>query len=110
MKILGTLTLDLASEILGTGFKRFSSPTGIDGLAKEVEGGVEILAVDASIRGMGFFRNFIKHCKEEYDTIILWEVWNPDLAEALVRYGFQRVDRDIRGENVSGYEWKKGSG
>ena len=106
MGVLGITKPDLVSELLGTGFRRFYSSTGINGLAKMIgEDRLDILAVDATNPGTGQFRVFIEQAKKEFATIYLWEVWNPILAETLQRYGFQactQVDKDT-GEILNGY-------
>lgn len=110
--ILGELTLDPVSQVLGTGYLRFQSPTGIDGLAKVKENRLDLLAFNALVPGVGQFRRFIGRCKREYETICIWEVWNPWLHEVLQRYGFRaysEVDRDTD-ERLEGYRYDGGRG
>ncbi len=69
-------------------FMRFSTRDGMNGLAREEPGWLDILAVDADEPGTGQFRRFIAACQESYQVIRIWEVWNPIVADALGRYGF----------------------
>jgi len=111
MSVLGITKPDVISELLGTGFHRFYSLTGINGLAKMIsEDRLDILAVDATNPGTGQFRAFIEQAKREFATIYLWEVWNPILAEILQRYDFQtctQVDKNT-GEILNGYRYDGG--
>lgn len=87
--------------LTGADWVKFSSPTGIDGLAFEVDGNLHILAVSAKEKGKGHFREFIRLCKREYPEIRIYEVWNPWLDKALERYGF--IDL---GEVTGGRMWR----
>ena len=106
MTVLGNTTPDFVSKILGTGYLRFQSPTGINGLAKEEGSHLHILAVDATQEGKGQFRAFIKRCKHEYKSVSVWEVWNPVIEKALERYGFHRVKEFQIDAEVEGWRWK----
>ncbi len=112
MNVLGETYPDPISRLLGTKLFRFRSPTGLNGLAKTVgDDRLDLVAVDASIPGIGQFRTFIKRAKQEYAIICIWEVWNPMLEEVLPRYGFQPhmgIDKDT-GEPLNGYRWMKDS-
>lgn len=112
LKVLGSTGPDPTAVLLGTGYVRFSSQTGIDGLAKLVGHTLEILAVHARKQGTGQFRNFITQAKEEYLTIKLWHVWNPFLEAALDRYGFRLVKErvvfvDASSEVIEGWRWDR---
>lgn len=107
MSVLGDTIPDIISAILGTGYLRFQSPMGMNGLAKEEGIHLHILAVDASEKGKGQFREFIQQCKNEYEVISLWEVWNPIVETALQRYGFQRVEEFRIDAVVKGWRWEK---
>lgn len=63
--VLGQTCIDPILVTLGTGYSRFESPTGIDGLAKEERDGeaLHILAVVTVFQGRGSFRNFITEAK-----------------------------------------------
>lgn len=97
---------DLAGQILGTGYNRFVSHCGIDGLAKENGDRLNLLAVGSSNPGTGQFRNFIAECKRFYKTICIWECWNPILPPILERYGF-KSETEIQGDGevLDGYRW-----
>ena len=108
--VLGQINRDPVNEILMTGYSRFESPTGIDGLAKERGDRLDLLAFNALIPGTGQFRRFIQRCKSEYETVCIWEVWNPMLHEVLPRYGFRAYserDRDT-GAPLEGYRYDAG--
>lgn len=109
MGVLGSITPDPFNQLLGTGYSRFQSSTGMNGLAKEHKKRVDILALDATKPGTGQLRKFIDRCKREYKTICIWEVWNPWLRDVLKRYGFytyQAFDRDS-GEWLAGYRYDR---
>lgn len=94
--VLGQLIADPVSDILGTGFNRFASASGIDGLAKVEGTRLDILALVSNNPATGQFREFIRQCKESYTTIVIWEVMNLTLEAALKRYGFKAgVDSEI---------------
>lgn len=99
--------------MLGTGYEQFHSPTGMNGLAKVDGDRLDILALDASAPGTGQLRAFIDQCKREFETICIWEIWNPLLEEILRRYGFRAfkraVDKDTD-EEMDGYRYDAGKG
>lgn len=105
---LGAIYLDLTSVLLGTGYDRFSSPTGIQGLAKQDGSRLDLLAIDASDPGKGQFREFMRQAKSEFEQIFIWEVWNPLLKEILVRYGFRPAVGFFEGEMLTGFWWRAG--
>lgn len=107
MAVLGITMPDFVSDILGTGFMRFESPTGISGLAKTDDTRLDILAVDATTPGFGQFREFIKQCKSEYESIYIWEVWSPIMHSALERYGFHQIKEFQIDADVEGWRWTK---
>ncbi len=107
MSVLGTTEPHWASAMLGTGYEQFHSPTGINGLAKVNGDRVDILALDARDPGSGQFRTFMDQCKQEFETICIWEVWSPVLRSVLPRYGFSpfsEVDKDT-GEALKGFRY-----
>ncbi len=110
MSVLGTTYPDPFGAILNTGFERFNSPTGINGLVRVEGGQLEILAVDATKPGTGQFRKFMKQCKQEYEAIIVWEVWNKGLEQVLVRYGFtpHAGIEPLTQEPLTGMRWDAG--
>lgn len=104
--IMGNTCPDPFGMMLGTGYYRFESMTGIDGLAKESGERIDILALATkhALR-QGRFRNFIQQLKKQYQTICIWEIWNPWLEPVLIRYGFKPVSEVHYGENVTGVRW-----
>lgn len=80
---------DPVGAALGTGFSRFRTPTGLHGLAAVAPGRLYILAVVSDAPGKGHFRDFITTAKAHFDEIGVWSIWSPELAAALVRYGFE---------------------
>jgi hypothetical protein len=109
MSVLGIVTPDAVALMLGTGYERFVSPTGISGLARVSGKRLDILAVNAIRRGTGQFRSFIARAKQEYETVCVWEIANPLLDIVLPRYGFRRVlEIDERtGEWIDGHRYDK---
>lgn len=110
--VLGATSEDRIGKALGTGFMRFSSPVGINGLAKVSPGfRLEILAVDAVRPGNGHFKHFIERAKQEFNVICIWHVTSEILMDCLPRYGFrpweerQRVNGEF--EHMDGWRWDK---
>jgi hypothetical protein len=103
--------------MLKTHYREFHSPFGVDGLAKELNGGkhLDVLAfyIPPHRQGQGRLRTFITEAKKQYTEISVWEIGNPVLESALTRYGFepatkQEWDRiNKRHETVTGMVWKK---
>lgn len=92
---------------LGTGFDEFNALCGVNGLAKEYDAVIEILAVDADTPGTGQFRAFVSALKESFNAIFIWEVWNPTLEAVLLRYDFRPVTRQEEdGEMLAGFKWE----
>lgn len=105
---IGDVVLDPVGEILGTGYCRFQSAVGIDGLAKWTPDRLDLLAVTTRTPGRGRFRVFISLAKQYYKTICVWVDINPIVGEALERYGFRRVtEKQFDGEIVEGWRWDK---
>lgn len=108
MNALGKVTPDPAGTILGTGFKRFYSRSGIDGLARENGDRLDILAVVANKPGKGQFRSFIATCQKQYRTVCVWGIFNPLLEEILGRYGFTpETEIDQWGMPLVGMRWDR---
>jgi|SRR3974390_1069904 len=113
--MLGPNSLHWASKLLKTHYREFHSPFGIDGLAKETNGGktLSILAVHTQQRRQGRFRSFMEEAKKEYTEIFVWEISNPILENALKRYGFSHTSHtewdsfNQRNETIQGMVWKK---
>lgn len=97
---------DPVGTLLSTGYQRFSAFNGLKGLAKSAHGRLDILALvnDTSTRGL--VRQFITHAKQEFLTICVWEIWNPALHDALLRYGFTpETEVGPDGVPVTGLRW-----
>lgn len=108
MSVLGQTCPDPVGLILGTGFQRFESPIGIEGLAKENGSSLDILAVVNPSDQRGRFRQFIARAQAEYSTICVWEIFNPAVEAALGRYGFApEVELAATGEPLRGMRWDK---
>lgn len=104
--MLGKTEPDPFGQLLGTGFQRFKSHCGVNGLAKEIgQMRLEVLAVESTKPGTGQLRKFVELTKKNYKGVIFWEVWNEDLSKALVRYGFRPVEKTDEFETISGLGW-----
>lgn len=108
IELLGRLEVCPIGQILGTGYWRFFSPWGIDGLAKWQEDRLDLLAVAANAPGRGHFREFIKQAQKRFRTICIWHDMNPIVAPMLVRYGFA-AETEIQGDGevVPGWRWDR---
>jgi hypothetical protein len=96
---------DLASMILGTGYDHFVSSTGMHGLGRETGERLDVLAVVTLSPGQGQFRQFIQEAKRFYQTICVWEDWNPIITGAMSRYGFTPMTDIQEGETLTGWRW-----
>lgn len=79
---------DPVGTLLSTGYQRFTAFNGLEGLAKSSHGRLDILAVHNNTTASGLLRQFITAAKQEFSHICVWEIWNPALHDALLRYGF----------------------
>lgn len=106
--LMGQFEPDPVGEMLGTWYMKFQSPTGIGGLAKWSDERLDLLAVHASFKGKGQFREFIRIAKHRFKTICVWEDMNPIMGPMLRRYGFS-PETEIQGwgEAVSGWRWDR---
>jgi hypothetical protein len=109
MSVLGPLKPDPIGAALGTGYLRFRSPLGVNGLCRIAGKRLEILAVDSNHPGCGHFAEFIRQAKKEFDTICVWYVTSQILRDCLPRYKFRPWnERQLcRGEweSLEGYRW-----
>lgn len=111
MEAFITMSPDPVAKMLGTGYSRFVSQSGIDGLCKIDGDTLCILAVHATKPNSGQFRDFVSKSKAQFPTIKIYEVWNPDLESALDRYGFRKLRERVfcagESEMVDCYRWDK---
>lgn len=108
--MLGVMEPDPVGLLLGTGYQRFASPFGIDGLCIVTATCLDLLAVEARTPRHGHFRHFIQQCKNRFQEIVIWHVDNPILKSALIRYGFEptlQIGPD--GERIPGFRWERPS-
>lgn len=78
------------NNVAESGFYCFTSPYGLDGMAKQTGKRLDLLAVAAQSPGSGQWRNFLAQAKIEFEQIVIWELWNADFAQRLrERYGFR---------------------
>lgn len=98
---------DPVGYVLNTGYYRFESPLGLDGLARIDGDHLELLAVVTRTRREGSFRAFIAMAKEHFPAVSVWNIWNDIVRDALVRYGFKPASYvEWDGEHVEGLQWK----
>jgi hypothetical protein len=107
LPVLGMLSPDPYADLLNTGFYRFESKSGLCGLARKIDDGIEILVVDAHPPGKGQFRQFITDCKREYASILIIEILNPWLSGVLARYGFTQWSGLKEMEYLEGMLWRR---
>jgi len=107
LKVLGKIKPDPVGVLLGTGYFRFISPLGVDGLVKVRQPRLDILFVGTSHPGTGQFRRLIAQAKTEFDIICIWEIWNPLLKIVLPRYDFKPDIDFVNGEHLAGFRWDK---
>lgn len=107
MNVLGHITPDPVGEALGTGYAKFVSPLGVDGLVKVRHPRLDLLVVATTRPGTGQFRAFIAQAKTEFDTICIWLIWHPLLKTVLPRYGFVPATDFQEGSQLTGFRWDK---
>lgn len=90
--------------IFGTGYMRFTTELGLDGLARISGDRLDILAIVTDTPGNGQFREFIRLAKEQFKEIGVWHVWNDALPKILTKYGFYKTKTvEMDGEILEGY-------
>ncbi|MDE2107411.1 MAG: hypothetical protein KGL39_60000 [Patescibacteria group bacterium] len=98
---------DPIGVLLGTGYNRFETADGMNGLAKITGDRLDVLAVVASKAGAGQFRRFIASAKLTFKIVAVWEDWNPIIGDALKRYGFHPATcTEADGEVNHGWKWE----
>jgi len=108
MNVLGIISPDPVGVVLETGFERFVSPTGIEGLARAIGGRLDVLAVINPTPIRGCFGKFIAAAQIEYRTICVFAIDNPIVDQALRRYGFtDDVEIDRFGDTQELLRWDK---
>ena len=99
---------DPIGEVLGTGFCRFRSPSGVEVLAKADETRLDVLAVFCRTPRRGCLREFMRRARARFGTVCVWEDWNPIVGAALARWGFRRVQQvENDGEIITGWRWDR---
>lgn len=93
--------------LLGTGYWRFTTPFGSDGLAKWEGSRLDVLAIGSKHKGEGSFRLFVEQAKKHFREVYFWHDMNPLIGEALKRYGFAQTSQIENGEKMDGWKWKE---
>lgn len=98
---------DPSDAIFQTCFCRFTSPLGLNGLARATEDTLDILAVFADRPGQGAFTKFLKRAQGRFSTIRVLSIWNPILQGFLESRGFVRfMDFDENSHDmIHGHKW-----
>jgi hypothetical protein len=110
MSILGQTSPDPIGVMLDTRMERFTSPCGLEGLARATGDRLDVLAVRNPTGIPGRFRAFIAAAKLEYRTICVLSIENPAIHAALLRYGFTPdVEIDQFGDTQELLRWDKPS-
>lgn len=99
-RVLGKMMPDPISAMLHTDFMRFESKYGIQGLATINGGRLVLLAINATAPGSGQFRKFISVCKENFDTIEIWEVMNVKFGQNMIAHYDFRAQGVYRGSQI----------
>jgi hypothetical protein len=92
-----------------TCFCRFTSPLGLNGLARATDDALDILAVFADRPGQGAFTKFLKRAQGRFSTIRVLSIWNPILQGFLESRGFVRfMDFDENSHDmIHGHKWTR---
>lgn len=108
--VLGSLEMPVSMEAI-TGYHRFSSPGGIDGLSKFTDTRLDLLVVVARGKpGQGCFREFLGKAKRQFRTICMWQFHNERLLMMLKREGFIEATDVQCGERITGLRWDRQQG
>ena len=108
IKDLGIDPIGVALGFGNRGYHRFTTKSGVGGLAKWTQDRLDILAIHSDIEGKGYVRDFFRFCQGQFKTIGIWCIWNSNLASALKRYGFEEeVEVQGDGEILEGMRWDK---
>ena len=106
--ILGRLAPDPVGKMLATNYLRFEAADGVNGLCKIACSRLDILAIHSRMERRGHVRALIERCKESFGTICVWEIWNKNFEQALMRWGFTpEIDITDLGEAIHGLRWDK---
>ncbi len=94
-----------------TCFCKFTSPLGLNGLARATDDTLDILAVFADRPGQGAFTKFLKRAQGRFSTIRVLSIWNPTLQAFLLCRGFIHfTDLDANSHDmIHGLKWTKPS-
>lgn len=105
--VIGELVPHWCSEMLNSPFMEFHCDIGIDGLAKvDEDGTLNLLSVIAAHERCGYFREFIRQCKQHYKSIRVWAVMNDVMPVLLTRYGFVKGhDMGFDGRMEEVWDW-----
>ena len=101
---------DPFGAILGTGYDRFESTTGICGVAKIKNNDLRVLVAHTYTPGQGQFRDFVRICKANFDYVCFEHILSDALPDILARYGFTLgilVEDD--GTEMKVWKWEKNS-
>lgn len=109
--LLGELSPDPIGQFLGTTeYSRFKTTKGLVGLAKATEERLDILAIISPAERSGLVREFFNDAKQQFKTIVVWEVWNHHLESALKRYGFsQDIIPNGSRPGLTNLRWDRGN-
>lgn len=105
--VLGAITSFWVSEMMGLPSKKFVSLFGVGGLAEFTDTRLDLIAVHSDNPGHGQFRRFMESCKNHFQEVYVWEISNPWLPKALMKYGF--VDTSGKPGDIfaTGMVWRK---
>lgn len=110
MSLFTKLEPDVGGRFLGVPdeYQRFVARNGLMGLAKVHGARLDLLAVFNPTGTSGVFRAFIDQAKLEFSTICVWEIFNPILHDALLRYGFtSEIEIAFDGVPLHGLRWDR---
>lgn len=90
-----------------TCFCLFTSPLGLNGLARATDDALDLLAVFGDSPGQGDFTKFLKLAQGRFSTIRVLSIWNPILQGFLESLGFVRfMDFDENSHDmIHGHKW-----
>jgi len=91
--------------LLGTGYVGFTSPFGVEGLARVDGATLHFLALVATKPRTGQLTRFMREAQHVAAEIYVWAIWNDDLRAALTRWGFEPAPDTA--EETEGMRWHR---
>lgn len=74
----------------------------VQGVCRVADKHIDVLAIAVAVQRQGICRAFFRELQDKYVSICVWEIDNPILLSALVRWGFRVFTDDIGDSTIGG--------